>query len=108
MPLSPSAQTAFVYSLQTHDYNDCFIGSWLGAQVHLKQFKRKSLLSSARVIDQFLKELEVCCHLRHPNVIMYMGLSVDPAKYNAYIATEFFSTLTLFDIIHGAQRLLPG
>jgi len=38
---------------------------------------------------------------------MYMGLSIDPVKYNAYIATEFFSTLTLYDIVHGQQRLLP-
>jgi len=44
-------------------------------------------------------------NLRHPNILMYMGLSIDPVKYDAYIITEFFSTVTLFDVIQ--QRRLP-
>jgi serine/threonine protein kinase len=68
--------------------------------VHLKEYKRKSLLTSSESIDAFLKELEMVHNLRHPNLLMYMGLSIDPERSDAYIVTEFFSTVTLFDVIH--------
>lgn len=51
----------------------------------------------------FLKELEVAHSLRHPNVVLYMGLSLDPVKNNAYIVHEFVSQASLFDIIHGIR-----
>ena len=51
-------------------------------------------------------------NLRHPNLLMYMGLSIDPERSDAYIVTEFFSTVTLFDVVHqlsagGSHRRLP-
>ena len=49
----------------------------------------------------FLKELEVAHSLRHPNIVLYMGLSLDPVKNNALIVHEYVSKATLFDIIHG-------
>mmetsp|Transcript_35922 Transcript_35922/g.43903 ORF Transcript_35922/g.43903 Transcript_35922/m.43903 type:complete len:83 (+) Transcript_35922:198-446(+) len=49
----------------------------------------------------FLKELEVAHSLRHPNIVLYMGLSLDSMKNNALIVHEYVSKATLFDIIHG-------
>ena len=39
----------------------------------------------------FLKELELAHSLRHPNIVLYMGLSLDPLKNNAFIVHEFVS-----------------
>ena len=50
---------------------------------------------------RFLKELEVAHSLRHPSIVLYMGLSLDPIKNNAHIVHEYVSKATLFDIIHG-------
>ena len=51
----------------------------------------------------FLKELEVAHSLRHPNIVLYMGLSLDPVKNNAFIVHEFVSQASLFDILHGVR-----
>lgn len=51
----------------------------------------------------FLKELEVAHSLRHPNIVLYMGLSLDPVKNNAFIVHEFVSKASLFDILHGIR-----
>lgn len=39
--------------------------------------------------------------LRHPSIVLYMGLSLDPVKNNAHIVHEYVSKATLFEIIHG-------
>ena len=51
----------------------------------------------------FLRELELAHSLRHPNIVLYMGLSLDPIKNNAFIVHEFVSQASLFDILHGMR-----
>ena len=43
--------------------------------------------------------------LRHPNIVLYMGLSLDPVKNNAFIVHEYVSKASLFDILHGVRRV---
>ena len=71
-------------SIQTH-YCSFYLGSWLGMRVTLKRFSNKQLLKEPKSITEFLKELEVAHSLRHPNIVLYMGLSIDPVKNHAYI-----------------------
>ncbi len=71
-------------SVQTH-YCSFYSGSWLGMRVTLKRFSSKQLQTSTKSITDFLKELEVAHSLRHPNIVLYMGLSIDPVKNHAYI-----------------------
>ena len=75
--------------------------SWLGQKVCFREFSAKNTLHSHERIMNFLKELEVAHSLRHPNIVLYMGLSLDPVKNNALIVHEYVSKATLFDIIHG-------
>lgn len=77
--------------------------NWLGMKVSLRKFSTKKMLHSQKQIINFLKELEVAHSLRHPNIVLYMGLSLDPVKNNAYILHEFVSMASLFDILHGVR-----
>ena len=69
----------------------------------LRKFSAKNTLHSQKQIINFLKELEVAHSLRHPNIVLYMGLSLDPIKSNAFIVHEFVSKASLFDILHGVR-----
>ena len=73
-------------------------------KVSLRKFSAKNMLHSQRQIMNFLKELEVAHSLRHPNIVLYMGLSLDPIKNNAFIVHEFVSQASLFDILHGVRQ----
>ena len=67
----------------------------------LKKFSHKQLVQDPSSVKDFLHELEVAHSLRHPNIVLYMGLSIDPVKNHAYIVQEFVSKSSLFEILHG-------
>ena len=85
---------------QTH-WCSLYQANWLGMKVCLRKFSASKMMHSQRQIMNFLKELEVAHSLRHPNIVLYMGLSLDPEKNNAFIVHEFVSQASLFDILHG-------
>lgn len=58
-------------------YGDVFSGNWAGTTVAIKKFGKKNCLSSQKAIKDFVKEIEVVNSLRHPNIILYMGVSTD-------------------------------
>ncbi|CAD8066258.1 unnamed protein product [Paramecium sonneborni] len=76
-------------------------GKWLGQDVAIKSYgKRKSqgnLKYKLQVAD-FLKEVEVISNLRHPNIVLYMGVCI--RKQNYYLITEYLEEGSLFDHLH--------
>ena len=56
-------------------YGTVYSGKWLGVKVAIKKFGKKYLEKKA--IKDFIKEIEVVHCLRHPNIILYMGVSFD-------------------------------
>jgi serine/threonine protein kinase len=56
-------------------YGEVFCGKWLGVRVAIKKFGRKYL--NKKALKDFIKEIEVVHSLRHPNIILYMGVSFD-------------------------------
>ena len=57
-------------------YGDVFKGVWEGAPVAIKRFGKR-LLSTKKAIKDFIKEIEVLNQLRHPNIVQYLGVSID-------------------------------
>lgn len=49
----------------------------------------------------FLKEVEVISNLRHPNIVLYMGVCVKKLTY--YLITEYLELGSLFDHLHKKQ-----
>ncbi|CAK79445.1 unnamed protein product (macronuclear) [Paramecium tetraurelia] len=76
-------------------------GKWLGQDVAIKSYgKRKSqgnLKYKIQMAD-FLKEVEVISNLRHPNIVLYMGVCI--RKQNYYLITEYLEEGSLFDHLH--------
>ena len=46
----------------------------------------------------FLKEVEVISNLRHPNIVLYMGVCVKKLTY--YLITEYLELGSLFEHLH--------
>ena len=56
-------------------YGDDNRGKWLGQDVAIKEYDQKRH-SSAKQAANFLKEIEVISSLRHPNIVLYMGVCI--------------------------------
>ena len=62
-------------------YGDVYLGKWLGQEVAIKQYGKNSRLRNTKKIADFIKEVEVISNLRHPNIVLYMGVCIDYSKY---------------------------
>jgi len=62
-------------------YGQVFKGRWLGQEVAIKHYdQRASKLKQKRLIN-FLKEVEIMTYLRHPNIVLFMGVCLNDSKY---------------------------
>ena len=78
-------------------FGEVFLGEWQGKKVAVKKLTLKKI-SQGDNLTRFINEINISSSLRHPNIVLYMGASVD--KDNYYMITEFLSKGSLFDLIH--------
>eukprot|EP00347_Sterkiella_histriomuscorum_P007834 403347387 len=83
-------------------YGDVFQGRWLGTRVAVKKFGKRYLTKKA--VKDFIKEIEVVNQLRHPNIVLYMGVTFDTNNFY-YMITEFVNKGSLFELLH--QKKIP-
>ena len=93
-----------VDGIGTGGYGDVFKGKWLGSPVAIKWFGKKYV--NKKALWEFITEIEVLHSLRHPNIVLYMGVSFDD-KYQYYMITEYISRGSLFTLLH-KQKLKIG
>ena len=54
---------------------EVFVGKWLGVKVAIKRLVK--VYSNRKGLHDFIEEIEILHSLRHPNIILYMGVSFD-------------------------------
>ena len=74
-----------------------FKGKWRGTEVAIKQFTDE-YSTSDKEMGKFIKELRVLFQIRHPNLLLLMGICID--QPNLCIITELMPNFTLFYAIH--------
>ena len=74
-----------------------FKGKWRGSEVAIKQFTIE-FSESEKKLNKFIKELQIISQMRHPNLLMFMGICVDQPKL--CIVTELVPNSTLFYALH--------
>jgi tRNA A-37 threonylcarbamoyl transferase component Bud32 len=74
-----------------------FKGKWRGTEVAVKQFTSE-YSESDKKMKKFAKELQVLTQIRHPNLLLLMGICID--KPNLCLITELVPNFTLFYAIH--------
>jgi Protein tyrosine and serine/threonine kinase/Ankyrin repeats (many copies) len=74
-----------------------FKGKWRGTEVAIKQFTIE-YTTSEKEMNKFIKELQVLSQVRHPNLLLLMGICID--QPNLCLITELIPNFTLFYAIH--------
>lgn len=69
----------------------------------VKKFGKRYLTKKA--VKDFIKEIEVVNQLRHPNIVLYMGVTLDSSNYY-YMITEFVNKGSLFELLHQKKIIL--
>ena len=86
-------------------YGDVFKARWMGTRVAVKKFGKRYMTKKA--LKDFIKEIEMLNQLRHPNIVLYMGVSLDEQiNSHFYMITEFVSMGSLFDLLHHKKLVL--
>ncbi|CAD8147805.1 unnamed protein product [Paramecium octaurelia] len=81
------------------NYGIVFKGNWLGQDVAIKSYCQKQDQSkNKQTMADFLKEVQVISELRHPNIVLYMGVCIK--RHNFYLITEYMENGSLYDHIH--------
>lgn len=78
-------------------YGEVFKAKWVGTQVAIKRFGKRHM--SKKALKDFIKEIEMLNQLRHPNIVLYMGVSFDQQRLY-YLVTEYASRGSLFELLH--------
>ena len=103
IPLIPSSDLKFQEVINRGSSCVVFKGMWRGTFVAIKQFKLE-YSTSPKELEKFIKEMNVLAKVRHPNLILLMGVCID--QPNLCIISELVQNCSLFQAIHKAPKAL--
>jgi serine/threonine protein kinase len=78
-------------------YGKVFLGKWLSNFVAVKTYVKRGRIHE-KSLDDFLKEVEMINNFRHPNIVLYMGMTVEFNRYS--MITEYVEQGSLYDHLH--------
>jgi len=96
----PREELIFKAFLGKGYYGEVRLGEWRGSEVACKVIKRDDVKSDKW--DLLQKEVEILSKLRHPKVILFLGVCLD-SDYK-YIVCEYMKKGCLYDIIHDSAN----
>lgn len=80
-------------------YGQVYRGKYMSCPVAVKDYMKTGRIHKSR--EDFMKEVEVLSDLKHPNIVLYMGLCI---RFNHYqLVTEFMVNGSLYDQIHNKK-----
>lgn len=97
VPLIPSSDLKFAETINRGSSCVVFKGFWRGTPVAIKQFKIE-YSTSPKELEKFIKEMDILAKVRHPNLILLMGICID--QPNLCIISELVTNCSLFQAIH--------
>jgi ankyrin repeat protein len=99
----PSSEIQFLEVINRGSSCVVHRGMWRGTQVAIKQFKLE-YSTSAKELEKFIKEMQVLSTVRHPNLILLMGVCIDSP--NLCLISELVAHSSLFQAIHKSTKPL--
>lgn len=87
-------------------FGEVYRGVWHHTDVAIKKLKVQSQGGNAdiRLLKELIKEGEMLSQLRHPNIVLFMGIVMEPPNF--CLVTEFVSRGNLFDVLHESGEKL--
>eukprot|EP00026_Physarum_polycephalum_P001102 Phypoly_transcript_01103.p1 GENE.Phypoly_transcript_01103~~Phypoly_transcript_01103.p1 ORF type:complete len:774 (+),score=173.32 Phypoly_transcript_01103:1162-3483(+) len=84
-------------------FGHVYCGEYRGADVAIKKLKHQKM--SKQQLEELAQEAAVMTGLRHPNIVLFMGVCLEPP--DLCIITEFMSRGSLHDVLHNDKLQLP-
>lgn len=84
-------------------FGHVYSGEYRGADVAIKKLKHQKM--NKQQLEEFSQESAVMVGLRHPNIVLFMGVCIDPP--DLCIITEFMARGSLHDVLHNDKLQLP-
>jgi hypothetical protein len=80
--------TELVFDTEINKGSSCkvFKGRWRGTDVGIKQFNNGYRTNKSER-EAFIRELRILCQIRHPNLLLVMGVALDSPNF--CIITEY-------------------
>ncbi|CAG9332181.1 unnamed protein product [Blepharisma stoltei] len=97
IPLIRSHELVFGDLINRGSSCQVFRGKWRGTDVAIKQFKLE-YSTSLKEMQKFVKEMQILDQVRHPHLILLMGICVD--KPNFCLVSELVPNCSLFQALH--------
>lgn len=88
--------------LQEGAFGKVYLGEYIGQKVAIKVYKKHT--NKKLHIESFLKEVDILNSLRHPNILLYMGICFDGDNY--LMISEYLEHGSLFDHLHRMDTYL--
>ena len=85
-------------------FGECYTASWRGTPVAVKRL-RLGVVSHAAALELFRREMAVCVHLVHPNIVQFLGAIT--TQEPLCIVTELMTGGSLADKLDGRPRGYP-
>jgi len=89
-------------ALGSGSYGKVYLGTCRGKNVAIKKLHQQNL--NKKIIEEFKKEVKLCCCLLHPNVLLFMGACVIPGELA--IVTEYMPGGDLEAVLKNPQLKL--
>jgi len=83
-------------------FGEVFKGIWRGTEVAVKKLLNQRMTDEA--LQEFRSEVQMLRSLRHPNIVLFMGVCTVPPNFA--IVTEFCARGTLFDVLQDRNVML--
>jgi len=80
-------------------FGNVFKGAVRGKTVAIKKLHAQAM--DAATLEEFRKEVEIMTHLRHPNIVLFMGACTEPGHFA--IVTELLPGGSLHDLLHNPK-----
>ena len=84
-------------------FGEVYHATWAGTEIALKKLP-KHMLANQKFLEDFAQEITIMAGLRHPNVLQFLGVSVD--KVSLYMLTEYMCRGSLYDVLHDEREIL--
>lgn len=86
-------------------HGEVYKALWRGSlEVAVKRWK--TIRWDEKTMQSFVREAQLLSEIRHPNVVLLIGISIEPP--NIAIITEYLGNGSLFDTIHESKRIPVG
>ena len=88
--------------LQEGAFGKVYLGEYINQKVAIKVYKKHQ--NKKIHVESFLKEVDILNSLRHPNILLYMGICFDRDNY--LMIAEYLENGSLFDHLHREDTYL--